>query len=127
MHVNSACFYCYDLGFCFSFSVLRFNRIPLYGVFILTFGGALIFAILVRFLFVPWLRKRINEEVSQAEEPIVQYTPTSDVEKKVTDTKTGATVEDESETVIDFHDDSGRVVFWVLCEQVMVLRSKCWK
>ncbi|KAK3088437.1 hypothetical protein FSP39_019177 [Pinctada imbricata] len=40
-------------------SLLHFDKIPLYGVFILTFGLATVVAIVVRFGIVPWYRKSI--------------------------------------------------------------------
>ncbi|KAH3709863.1 sodium-dependent phosphate transporter 1-like isoform X2 [Dreissena polymorpha] len=43
--------------------LLHFDKIPLYGTFILTFGSAIIVAIVVRFLVVPWQRKKINNHV----------------------------------------------------------------
>ncbi|CAG5131960.1 unnamed protein product, partial [Candidula unifasciata] len=41
--------------------LLQFNKIPLYGTFILSFGLALLTALGIRFLVVPWMRKRIEE------------------------------------------------------------------
>ena len=46
----------------FDFSVLHFNEIPLYGVFVLTFGGALLAGILVHVLVRPYLKKKILAE-----------------------------------------------------------------
>lgn len=98
----------------FLLSVLKFNRIPLYGVFILTFGGALVFALLVRFLFVPWLRKKIGDEASQSEEPMVEYSPSADgEEKKVAEILTPKKESDKSESVINFHDDSGIYIYLI--------------
>lgn len=44
------------------FLVLHFDRIPLYGVFIITFGAAIIVGIVVRIAFVPWYRKKIQSK-----------------------------------------------------------------
>ena len=88
--------------------VLGFNKIPLYGVLILTFGGALIFALLVRFVAVPWLRKRICQEKSDSEEPMVQYSPSAPEQKeKVAESFALECDADKSETVINFNDESG--------------------
>ena len=45
------------------FSVLHFNKIPLYGTFILTIGPAIFCAIFVRFVIVPWQRKKITSKL----------------------------------------------------------------
>ena len=42
--------------------MLRFNTIPLYGCFILCFGTGLVIALLAHFLFVPYLRRKIDRE-----------------------------------------------------------------
>ncbi|CAD5119386.1 DgyrCDS8000 [Dimorphilus gyrociliatus] len=39
--------------------ILRFDKIPLWGVFIISFGSGLITAVLVRLVIVPWQRKKI--------------------------------------------------------------------
>uniref|UniRef100_A0A2C9KCP8 Phosphate transporter n=1 Tax=Biomphalaria glabrata TaxID=6526 RepID=A0A2C9KCP8_BIOGL len=39
--------------------LLHFNKIPLYGSFILSIGLALIVGVLVRYLVVPWMRRKI--------------------------------------------------------------------
>lgn len=39
--------------------ILKFDRIPLWGVFIISFGSGLITAILVRLIIVPWQRRKI--------------------------------------------------------------------
>lgn len=44
-------------------SLLYFDRIPLYGVFIITFGAAAIVAVVVRIIFVPWYRKKIQKYI----------------------------------------------------------------
>ncbi|XP_066263920.1 sodium-dependent phosphate transporter 2-like isoform X2 [Branchiostoma lanceolatum] len=41
--------------------LLGFDKIPLYGVFILSFGGGLIMGLLVWLLVVPWMRRKIQE------------------------------------------------------------------
>jgi len=46
-----------------SVAVLGFHRIPLWGVFILSFGGGIITALGIRFLFVSWQRKTIKGEL----------------------------------------------------------------
>ena len=91
--------------------VLGFNKIPLYGVFILTFGGALVFALIVRLVFVPWLKKKITQEVSESEEPIVKF---CNEDEKQAKSKGGQAVNEESvgvDAVINFHDDSGIFTF----------------
>jgi len=40
--------------------LLHFNKIPLYGTFILAFGPAIICALIVQFIVVPWLRRKIK-------------------------------------------------------------------
>jgi hypothetical protein len=47
--------------------VLGFHKIPLYGVFILTFGGGIITAIVIRVWVVPYMRRRIIHEVASSE------------------------------------------------------------
>ncbi|KAL4218464.1 hypothetical protein ACF0H5_023198 [Mactra antiquata] len=42
-------------------ALLHFDKIPLYGTFILSFGLAIIAALVVRFIVVPWQRKKITE------------------------------------------------------------------
>ncbi|CAG2213600.1 PIT [Mytilus edulis] len=48
--------------------LLHFDKIPLYGVLILTFGSALLVALLVKFVFTPWYRKRILAEVAKVKD-----------------------------------------------------------
>ena len=43
----------------FCYAVLKFDQIPIWGVFILTFGGGLLSAIVVKYAVVPWQRRRI--------------------------------------------------------------------
>lgn len=43
-------------------TVLHFDKIPLYGVFIITFGSAIIVGLVVRLAFVPWYRKKIQSK-----------------------------------------------------------------
>ncbi|XP_045180200.2 sodium-dependent phosphate transporter 1-like isoform X1 [Mercenaria mercenaria] len=40
--------------------LLHFNKIPLYGTFILTFGPAILLAIFIKFVIVPWQRNKIE-------------------------------------------------------------------
>ncbi|XP_046357090.2 sodium-dependent phosphate transporter 1-A-like isoform X1 [Haliotis rufescens] len=56
--------------------MLHFDRIPLYGVFILSFGLGLVVALLVYFVIVPWQRKRI-----QAYTAVVRLTESEEGEK----------------------------------------------
>lgn len=56
--------------------MLHFNKIPLYGVFILTFGGGLLTAILVKFWIAPYMQRKIIRET--AFDDTVACTPTSD-------------------------------------------------
>ncbi|XP_055871740.1 sodium-dependent phosphate transporter 1-B-like isoform X1 [Biomphalaria glabrata] len=44
--------------------LLHFNKIPLYGSFILSIGLALIVGVLVRYLVVPWMRRKIIAEIT---------------------------------------------------------------
>ncbi|XP_067664605.1 sodium-dependent phosphate transporter 1-A-like [Haliotis asinina] len=44
--------------------MLYFDRIPLYGVFILSFGLGLVVALVVYFFVVPWQRKRIQADTA---------------------------------------------------------------
>lgn len=46
-------------------ALLHFDRIPLYGVFIITFGAAIIVGIVVRIAFVPWYRKKIQKYLEE--------------------------------------------------------------
>lgn len=48
--------------------LLGFNRIPLWGVFILSFGSGIVTAILVQACFVPWQRGRIKLKVRHQHE-----------------------------------------------------------
>ena len=48
--------------------VLRFNKIPLYGVLIISFGGALLLGVLIQFVVSPWLKNKILEEVNESDE-----------------------------------------------------------
>ncbi|XP_035658128.1 sodium-dependent phosphate transporter 1-like [Branchiostoma floridae] len=41
--------------------LLGFDKIPLYGVFILSFGGGLLTGLLVWLFLVPWMRRKIQE------------------------------------------------------------------
>ncbi|XP_078620464.1 sodium-dependent phosphate transporter 2-like isoform X1 [Branchiostoma floridae x Branchiostoma japonicum] len=41
--------------------LLGFDKIPLYGVFILSFGGGLIMGLLVWIFVVPWMRRKIQD------------------------------------------------------------------
>ena len=47
----------------FALPVLRFDRIPLYGVLILSIGGGLLAALIVHFFVSPYLKKKIVREV----------------------------------------------------------------
>lgn len=70
-------------------ALLHFDRIPLYGVFIITFGAAIIVGIVVRIAFVPWYRKKIQKYLEEC---------------KVEDTEKGKDVE----TSLDNDDVSRR-------------------
>lgn len=43
--------------------MLHFDRIPLYGVLILSFGSGIVAAVLVHFIVSPYLKKKILREV----------------------------------------------------------------
>ncbi|XP_033727623.1 sodium-dependent phosphate transporter 1-like [Pecten maximus] len=43
-------------------TLLHFDKIPLYGVFIITFGISALVGIVVRIFIVPWYRKKITKE-----------------------------------------------------------------
>ncbi|KAL5013294.1 hypothetical protein ScPMuIL_007564 [Solemya velum] len=45
--------------------MLHFHKIPLYGTFILTFGSAIVVAIVVRVFVVPWQRRQIKDHCLQ--------------------------------------------------------------
>lgn len=62
--------------------MLHFDRIPLYGVFIITFGAAIIVGIVVRIAFVPWYRKKIQSKYK----PIYINDEISDIGGMVVDT-----------------------------------------
>ncbi|XP_076438105.1 sodium-dependent phosphate transporter 1-B-like isoform X2 [Babylonia areolata] len=49
-------------------TLLHFNKIPLYGVFILSIGLGIVVAIFVRVLVVPWQRKKIEAQLKKCEE-----------------------------------------------------------
>ncbi|XP_022325181.2 sodium-dependent phosphate transporter 2-like [Crassostrea virginica] len=49
-------------------SLLHFDKIPLYGVFIITFGSAIIIGLIVRLAFVPWYRKKIQKYIEECKE-----------------------------------------------------------
>ena len=66
MHCNVAAMsisYSVD-SFFYCVAVLGFDRIPLWGVFILSFGGGILTALGIRFLFVSWQRKTIKSELA---------------------------------------------------------------
>lgn len=44
----------------FCVAVLGFDRIPLWGTFIISFGSGIIAAIIIRLFIVPWQRNRIK-------------------------------------------------------------------
>ncbi|KAK7091232.1 sodium-dependent phosphate transporter 1-A-like isoform X2 [Littorina saxatilis] len=44
-------------------TLLHFNKIPLYGVFVLSIGLGVLTAVVVRLFVVPWQRKKIKNEV----------------------------------------------------------------
>ncbi|OWF49190.1 sodium-dependent phosphate transporter 1-B-like [Mizuhopecten yessoensis] len=46
-------------------NLLHFNKIPLYGVFIITCGLSILVAIGVSFFVVPWYRRKITDECNQ--------------------------------------------------------------
>ncbi|XP_048780759.2 sodium-dependent phosphate transporter 1-A-like isoform X2 [Ostrea edulis] len=48
--------------------LLHFDKIPLYGVFIITFGSALLVAIMVKVVVVPWYRTKIQKYMKECEE-----------------------------------------------------------
>jgi sodium-dependent phosphate transporter len=45
--------------------MLGFDRIPLWGVFVLAFGAGTICALLIRILLVPWQRKKIISDIAK--------------------------------------------------------------
>ncbi|KAK3770457.1 hypothetical protein RRG08_011952 [Elysia crispata] len=48
--------------------LLQFDKIPLYGAFIISVGLAVITAILVKLLVVPWMRNKIEDKLLQCKE-----------------------------------------------------------
>lgn len=49
-------------------STFGFDRIPLWGVFVISLGAGMVVVLITRFALVPWQRKRIKEEVRKAKE-----------------------------------------------------------
>nr|XP_022325222.1 sodium-dependent phosphate transporter 1-A-like isoform X2 [Crassostrea virginica] len=61
-------------------SLLHFDKIPLYGVFIITFGSAIIIGLVVRLAFVPWYRKKIQKYIEECKEDETEKGKVIDVE-----------------------------------------------
>lgn len=72
--------------------MLGFDKIPLWGTFVLSFGSGLITAVVVRFVIVPWQRRRIKAHCAK-ESGLVA---TADDEKKCRNS-----FEDDSKTAVD--------------------------
>ncbi|KAK3735681.1 hypothetical protein QZH41_011992 [Actinostola sp. cb2023] len=62
--------------------MLHFNKIPLYGVFILTFGGGILTAIIVKLWIAPFLQRKVICEMAAKDECSAACTPTSDPEER---------------------------------------------
>ncbi|XP_020903864.1 sodium-dependent phosphate transporter 1-B [Exaiptasia diaphana] len=62
--------------------MLHFNKIPLYGVLILTIGGGILTAIAVHFVLGPYLQRKIIREMAAEDENSVTCSPTSDPEER---------------------------------------------
>ena len=63
---KSICFYKKSINnrvSCFCCIVLHFDRIPLYGVLILSFGSGILAAVIVHLFVSPYLKKKILREV----------------------------------------------------------------
>lgn len=60
--------------------LLHFDKIPLYGVFILTFGLALVVALVVRFFVIPWHRRTITEKIEKLQDRESTSSISGDVE-----------------------------------------------
>ena len=86
-----------------SLTVLKFNEIPFYGVMILTFGGGILFGILVKAFVVPWLERKVQEECCESVEEMVKYSPTSQDLKSI-ETQLSKMDPDKNETVVNFND-----------------------
>ena len=86
-----------------SLTVLKFNEIPFYGVMILTFGGGILFGILVKAFVVPWLERKVQEECCESVEEMVKYSPTSQDPKSI-ETQLSKMDPDKNETVVNFND-----------------------
>ena len=80
--------------------MLGFDKIPLYGVLILTFGGGLLCGLGVKFFVVPWLQRRILKEFSQSNEPIIQYAANGEMKEKKPDHQSCQKNTDKAETVV---------------------------
>lgn len=70
----------------FALPVLHFDRIPLYGVLILSIGGGLLAALIVHFFVSPYLKKKIVREVYGDED---NGTDSSSQDRTVSFTKGG--------------------------------------
>ncbi len=80
--------------------MLGFDKIPLYGVLILTFGGGILCGLGVKFLLVPWLHRRILNEFDESKEPVVQYAANGEIEDKKPDHQLCKKSTDKAETVV---------------------------
>eukprot|EP00112_Aurelia_sp_Birch-Aquarium-sp1_P016068 Seg3607.4 transcript_id=Seg3607.4/GoldUCD/mRNA.D3Y31 product="Sodium-dependent phosphate transporter 1" protein_id=Seg3607.4/GoldUCD/D3Y31 len=90
--------------------LLGFDKIPLYGVLILTFGGGILCGLGVKFLLVPWLHRRILNEFNESKEPIVQYAANSEIKDKKPDHQLCQKSTDKAETVVCLNESGGEVV-----------------
>ena len=90
--------------------MLRFNEIPLYGVLIISFGGAILLGLLIQFVIAPWLKNKILKEVSESSEPSKQPLELDDIHVSVKKKKNWKKSEscDKKETVV-FLNDSGKL------------------
>ncbi|XP_053383029.1 sodium-dependent phosphate transporter 2-like isoform X2 [Mercenaria mercenaria] len=71
--------------------LLHFNKIPLYGTFILTFGPAILLAIFIKFVIVPWQRNKIESHArfiakQKEEEGLIESDKNCDLQPKSTST-----------------------------------------
>ena len=91
------------------FLVLGFDRIPLYGVLILSIGGGILAAVLVHFIISPYLKKKIIREVYGNDDE-------SDRRPSVAPAARGVSFRSKSSTVsepqvnVDDQDLSGRYI-----------------
>ena len=89
--------------------MLGFDKIPLYGVLILTFGGGLLCGLGVKFFVVPWLQRRILKEFNESKEPIIQYAANGEIKDKILDHQSCQKSTDKAETVVRLNESGNYI------------------